>query len=443
MKRTVTEISKDLNEKRSAIKAISDKLEAEKRGMTDEEMTQFTTLEAELRSLSTELEKANAEARMRSHVHIGGGSSDPERREIEKSFSLQAMVRAAVRGSRSEGFEAEMHQEAEKEMRELGIHAKPNSILIPSKALRTLKRAQTVTGSTSATGDQGGYAVQTDVLGNEFVGAVRAESGLGQLGVRVLEGLRGNVRIPYGSNLVAATWEGETDTTSASQLNVAKLDGNPKRVSALVQYTMQLLAQESISVENWLREELISAVSRGLDAQAINGSGSGSNPKGILAHSAGDGVNVVAMGTDGAALTYAKLVDLETAVSAANGNFGAMAMYTNAKVRGAAKKTPKESGGASGYLWDSRDMEGPLAGYKTIISNNVPSNLTKAGGSNLSALIFANWQELFLMQWGGMEIIVDPYSNKESGIIDLQLDSFWDIQLRRKACFGYIKDIVA
>lgn len=441
MKRTVTEVQKDLNEKRSAIKAIVDKLDAEKRSMTDEELAQYNTLETEVRSLSTELDKLNAELRMRSNL-AGLPTADPEKREIEKNFSLQAAVRAAVTGEK-EGFIREMHDEGIKEMRELSITQGNKSIVIPAVALRTLKRAQTVTGSTSATGDQGGYAVQTDVLGNEFVGAVRAESGLGQLGARVLEGLRGNVQIPFGSNLVTATWEGETDSTGETQLNMEKINGTPKRVSALVQYTMQLLAQESISVENWLREELFSAVSRGLDSKAINGSGSGSNPKGILAHSAGDGVNVVAMGTDGAALTYAKLVDLETAVANANGAFGAMAMYTNAKVRGAAKKTAKESGGASGYLWDSRDMEGPLLGYKTVISNNVPNNLTKGSGSALSALIFANWQELFLMQWGGLEIIVDPYTNKKPGIIDLQMDSFWDIQLRRKACFGYIKDIVA
>lgn len=162
---------------------------------------------------------------------------------------------------------------------------------------------------------------------------------------------------------------------------------------------------------------------------------------------ANDGVNVVTITSDnnaGGAITNAKVVDLETAVANANGIVGRVGYYTNSKVRGAMKKIPKESGGASGYIWNSMDAATPVNGYACGISNNVPSNLAKGSSGNVnSALIFADWAELFLMQWGGMEIIVDPYSSKKAGQIEIQMDSFWDIKLRRKGCFGYIKDIVA
>jgi len=452
MKRTITEVQKDLNEKRAAIKAISDTLETEKRSMTDDELKSFETLEAEVRGLNTELSKLNAELRMQNLAPVDMGLGGGEGAEIEKNFSMVDILRSATEKGGLSGFAKEMHDEGKKEMQERGMSIKVDSLIIPEKALRMLgkhktKRSVSVTGSTSVTGDQGGLSVATDIGDSFFVGALRADSALGQVGATFVTDLRGDFQVPFGKNVVSATWEGEEDTTTASQLNMDSFKGQPKRVSALVPFTTQMLRQTSIEVERWIQDEIISAFIRGLDEKAINGSGSGSVPKGILNYTSGDGVNVVTITSDanaGGAITNAKVVDLETAVANANGTFGNLAYYTNAKVRGAMKKTAKESGGASGYIWNSMDALTPVNGYACGISNNVPSNLAKGSSGNVnSALIFANWEELFLMQWGGMEIIVDPYSSKKSGNIEMQMDTFWDIKLRRKGCFGYIKDIVA
>lgn len=73
MKRTITEVQKDLNEKRAAIKAISDTLETEKRSMTDDELKSFEALETEVRGLNTELSKLNAELRMQNMAPVDMG----------------------------------------------------------------------------------------------------------------------------------------------------------------------------------------------------------------------------------------------------------------------------------------------------------------------------------------------------------------------------------
>jgi len=450
MKRTITEVQKDLNEKRSAVKAISDLLETEKRSMTDDELASFNTLETEIRSLNSELEKLNAELRMRNIGPVDMGLGKGEEGEIENNFSFTEMIRSAADKNGLVGFAAEMHQEGVKEMQERGLVKSTNSLILPEKALRMIgkhrsKRSVSVTGSTSVTGDQGGLSVATDIGDSFFVGALRSESGLGQLGARFITDLRGDFQVPFGKNVASATWEGEEDSTSATQLNMDSFKGQPKRVSVLIPYTTQMLRQTSIEVERWIQDEALNSIGRGLDEKAINGSGSGSNPKGILNYTSGDGVNVVTITSDanaGGAITNAKVVDLESALGGANGIMGNMGYYTNAKVRGAMKKIAKESGGASGYIWNTSDPLTPVNGYACVVSNNVPSNLAKGtSGTVNSALIFASWEELFLMQWGGMEIIVDPYSAKKTGNIEIQIDTFWDIKLRRKGCFGYIKDI--
>ena len=56
-----------------------------------------------------------------------------------------------------------------------------------------------------------------------------------------------------------------------------------------------------------------------------------------------------------------------------------------------------------------------IAGRRFEVSNNVPSNLTKGSGSNLSAVIYGNFADLLIRLYGTLEIIVDPYTDFAKG----------------------------
>ena len=56
-----------------------------------------------------------------------------------------------------------------------------------------------------------------------------------------------------------------------------------------------------------------------------------------------------------------------------------------------------------------------IAGRRFEVSNNVPSNLTKGTGSNLSAVIYGNFADLLIGLYGTLEIIVDPYTDFAKG----------------------------
>ena len=49
------------------------------------------------------------------------------------------------------------------------------------------------------------------------------------------------------------------------------------------------------------------------------------------------------------------------------------------------------------------------AGRRMLVSNNVPSNLSKGSGSNLSAAIYGRFSDLLIGQWSGIEIETDIY----------------------------------
>ncbi|WP_197917396.1 phage major capsid family protein [Thiosulfatihalobacter marinus] len=81
-----------------------------------------------------------------------------------------------------------------------------------------------------------------------------------------------------------------------------------------------------------------------------------------------------------------------------------------------------------------------LAGYKARFSGNVPSNLTKGTGTDLSAVIFGAWADLLIGQWGGIDLIVDDVTEAAKGNVRLVAHSEWDIAVRHAESFAAIQD---
>merc|ERR1739848_387425 len=110
--------------------------------------------------------------------------------KTEERYSIAAGIKAVLTGdwsSREAGLVRELSQEVERS----GVkRSADRSFLIPYSALT--KRATYVTSS-SATG---GNVVATDLLADDFIEALRANTITGGLGIRTLPGLVGDVAIP-------------------------------------------------------------------------------------------------------------------------------------------------------------------------------------------------------------------------------------------------------
>jgi site-specific DNA-cytosine methylase len=75
-------------------------------------------------------------------------------------------------------------------------------------------------------------------------------------------------------------------------------------------------------------------------------------------------------------------------------------------------------------------------------SDNVPGNLTKSTGTNLSALLFGNWADLIIGEWRGLDILADPYSQSATGTVRITAIHTVDILVRHAASFCKIVDTV-
>jgi HK97 family phage major capsid protein len=84
-------------------------------------------------------------------------------------------------------------------------------------------------------------------------------------------------------------------------------------------------------------------------------------------------------------------------------------------------------------------------GYPYKMTTQIPINLTKANGTALTEVYYANWQELIIGQWGGMEIMA---SNETSDAFEK--DQTWvrvlqevDLAVRHPESFCVCSDAKA
>ena len=325
------------------------------------------------------------------------------------------------------GLEKEMAEEAKREAANIGVQLK--GVGIPHVVLSNKRAAS---GQNVTVPADGGNLVQEESL--VYVDALRAKLILNELGVTFLTGLVGNLPLVKGGQFSAQWLDENGEMTDGEKVAFSKYLLSPKRVALTGAYSKQLFLQGSIDIENYIVNELTTAHAKALNEAMINGSGASGQPKGILNL---DGIGSVVGGENGAVLDWKKVVGLETAVAVENADLGSLAYLTNSKVRGAMKTTEKSQGTAR-FLMEG----GEVNGYKTVVTNLVPSEIKKGTGTGLSAMIFGNFADVVLAQWGGLDFIIDPYTLAKSGDIKIVANAFHDLGYKHEKSFAAIKDII-
>jgi HK97 family phage major capsid protein/HK97 family phage prohead protease len=341
------------------------------------------------------------------------GMSEKEKR----NFSVVKAIRQLSSGKPLDGIEREASDAAQKlYKREGGI----NTFTIPHDMV-THKRADYTAGSNSA----GGYTVQTDVLGASLIELLRNKMVTAKLGARNLSGLIGNVAIPRQATGATAYWLAETAAITESEGTFEQLALTPHRLGAYSEISKTLLQQSTVDMEGFIRNDLMTVLAIAKDTAALQGSGASGQPTGIVNTS---GVGSV---TFGGAATWPAVVSFETAVGSANADAATSAYVTTAAVRGAWKGIQKATNYPS-YLWDSGSQpgEGMVNGYRAAVTNSVSSN----------KVIFGDFSQLVLADWGGIDISVNPYSGDINGLVRIVVQLWTDVGVRHAESFAVSSD---
>ncbi len=346
----------------------------------------------------------------------------------QKEYSLLRAIKAASSGDwRDAGYEREISDEIAKRS---GKEAR--GFYIPAN-INWGQRDQT-----AGTNSQGGFLVSTDHLADQFIEALYARLTITNLSARVMQGLKGDVSIPkLSASVTNSAFVAEGSAPSEGAATFAQVTMSPKTLAAYVDVTRKLMMQSDPSVEQLLRNDIVNTFARKIDEVAIEGGGS-NEPTGIIGNGS---TNVVAMGTNGAAVTYAKVVDLIKEVEVDNAIINDTAFLTNPKVIAALRTVSKQASGVEGNF--IMDANGTVLGHQVASSTLVPSDLSKGTGSNLSALIYGDFSQIMLGFYSGVDVVVDQASLSTSGGTRLAFFQDMDIALRYPESFAVIKDIVA
>jgi|TARA_R100000084_G_scaffold105104_2_gene62235 HK97 family phage major capsid protein/HK97 family phage prohead protease len=326
-----------------------------------------------------------------------------------KRFSILRAVNAMAnptdrKAQEAAKFEMECSEAAQ---REYGKTAQ--GVMIPNDILRSWSQRDL-----NASDDAG--LIGQDFRGGSFIDALRNNSAVMPMAT-VLNGLQGDVKIPKKSSASTAAFiSSEGGAAGESEMTIGSVTMSPKTLGAYTDVTRQLLIQSSLDVENLIRDDLAKSIAIAIDDGALEGSGSSGNPTGITNTS---GINTVSL-SSAAAPTFAEMVSMETAVRVDNALMGDLAYIVHPTNYGTLKTTEKATNTAQFVA-----VNDEINGYKTVVSPQITAN----------NYVFGNFSDLLVGFFGGVDLVVDPYSNSTSGTIRVVGLASVDVNVRHAVSF--------
>lgn len=360
----------------------------------------------------------------RSAEPVGTQNPDSANAGITQDEARQFSVVRACRGALSgnlDGFEAEMSQEIS---RKLKRDPQQGGFFVPAEVSAV---AMPVRRATMAAGNfaTGGATVPTEMM--SMIELLRNMTVVEAAGARVMNDLQGDLTFPRQKSASTITNKEETGTSEETNQETDDLKATPHRLTAYVPFTRQLLAQSSTDVEAWLREDLMTEAALKMDKEALFGTGASGQVKGLFNLTGTKSL------TYGAAATWAKVVEHETLIETANALMGSLAYVTNPSAKGKWKTKSKDAGSGQ-FIWQNNLVNE----YRALATNQIETTGTYANRS-----IFGNWRDMLILMWSGMEIIVDPYTSRKQGKIEIQVEKMWDMIVRHPESFSLSSDSAA
>jgi len=415
---TTTPTTMNLNEMKAVRAKHADRFEelvnvaeTENRDWTNNEQEEADLCKREVERLDGKIARRQAHEDMIARQAQMGSSSISEAKEVNrvnKSFSLSRAVNAVAVGKALEGAEAEWAQEANREMQARGLNM-AGQIGIPANALL---RAGAADNFQAVSGDGSGF-VATAVPG--AIDALRTPTMAERIGVTTINNATANLQFPRVSNKAvgAETQSGdplaydEVGTAADSQLEMDDVTLTPKRVAAKTLWSKQLMLQGGPAVDALIARELSAGVNETIDkavfAAAVAGASGGANVTG--------------------ALTYADLTSAEKDVLAAGGDLSRCAFVGSPSAMSIIK--------AEAAIDSIRAIvEGnSIDGFTTYFTPNVADS---TGSGTPGTLLFGDYAAgMLLAFFGGIDLLVDPYSNAGTAQIALHVNKFYDTAVRQ------------
>ena len=323
----------------------------------------------------------------------GSEEEEPEDKEKEKdkqknrhmeNFSIVKSIRSVVDNRPMDEVNQNVLNAGRKEMRDAGISF-GGQIQLPLE-YREEPGSSPSPGPVSVTTNQAGVdtygkeLIQTDKF--SLMEPLTNKLVFTELGATYLN-VTNNVSVPKMSALNAG-WVGEIEDSAKTSATFETVDYTPKRISAYIDISKTLLYQDGTGVENMIRNQIVEALAQVLESTVL-GTEAETNKKPA-------GIFNAAASKD---LTFAGLVNMEKALEEANVN-GEFKYLVNPAIKATLRQTAV--GGTKSDFRMLLDSENEINGIPVVCTNNA------------KGIAVADWSNLWITTFGGVDIVVDTVS---------------------------------
>ena len=300
----------------------------------------------------------------------------------------------------------------------------------------------------TTSGTRGGFLVPVELAMDQLIRPALANTVIKELGTTVWEGLVDDIDIPEAENRPKLTWLRDSDSVGGTNIDFAKKTLNPKTGSMLVKVGNKLLKQTSNVADTIIKSLMQEGITLGMDEIAIVGTGSDSEPRGILNYS---GFNDAAsLGTNGGRLTVddvaAMLADAQDQDFLKIANQGGLLSHPRVISGLKRERVAQFAGDTSGQplimpLMTDAMLETTI-GMKVRSTTNVPKNIIKGSSSTLSSAVVGEWAQFIMGIWGGITL----RSSTEAGEAFVKNQTWivvfldMDTQLKHPKAFTLLQD---
>jgi HK97 family phage major capsid protein len=364
----------------------------EKRDLTEEETNEFDAFDSTIKDLDKKIERSERMEKLNASIASKSTSSvsTKESKEI-RDYSFQDAMKQAYTG-RVEGLVKEMDQEARNEARYTGQSFK--GIAIPSTVLT---RAVATSPSNA-----------TEVM--SWTDQLEANLVLKSAGANFYSGVN-NMKFPVFSS-INSTFQPETGgTASAANGTSTSITLSPKKCISIVEVSAEAMAQNA-GLEAALRGNMARSVAATLELALLGDADIANGPESIFLDAA---TQTVA----GTTPTIAEILAMESELISNGVNLqGARMAWLLDGGALAEVKTLAQVSNVS-PVWDNADKM--LAGYYAFTSSNVGG--TAGTGTNY---LLGDFSKVHIAQFGGLDILFDPYTNAGTGEARMVVTSLVD-----------------
>ena len=320
----------------------------------------------------------------------GSEEEEPEDKEKEKdkqknrhmeNFSIVKSIRSVVDNRPMDEVNQNVLNAGRKEMRDAGISF-GGQIQLPLEYREEPSPSPTPSVTTNQAGvaTYGKELIQTDKF--SLMEPLTNKLVFTELGATYLN-VTNNVSVPKMSALNAG-WVGEIEDAAKTSSTFETVDYSPKRISAYIDISKTLLYQDGTGVENMIRNQIVEALAQVLESTVL-GTEAETNKKPA-------GIFNAAASKD---LTFAGLVGMEKTLEEANVN-GEFKYLVNPAIKATLRQTAV--GGSKSDFRMLLDSDNEINGIPVVCTNNA------------KGIAIADWSNLWITTFGGVDIVVDTVS---------------------------------